>query len=127
MQLHDVWNDGGRAVELVEGGRELSIIVETLFALFNVLLWFYLLVVRPSHFTCPADFHDDGVFHTGHFTCTRKPVGSMDYDGTFGKPERSIVPPGVIRGRIYCTSGSMPVVVSDRAVGCHRGARWQHE
>lgn len=105
----------------------MSVVIETLFALFNVLLWCWILVARPTHFICPLGWHDDGASRDGQFTCTRRPVGPLDWDGTYLRPERSTVPPGQIRGQIYCTGGSMPVVISDRAVGCQRGARWQSD
>jgi hypothetical protein len=89
-------------------------------------LWFALsmlilsagLYFRPHHAQCPERWHHDGVRRSGHFACTRNPVGDPDYDGTFGKPDRSRVPAGEIRGRVYCAYPRFPVVVDERTVQC---------
>lgn len=107
----------------------MSFVVDTVFALLNVFLWCALLIARPTRFVCPRGWHDDGARRDGRLTCTRTPVGPMDWDGTYydgvQREERSVVPPGVIAGRVYCTGGAMPVVVDERVVSCQAGARWQ--
>lgn len=76
---------------------------------------------HPSRANCP-DGHDlrMGIRRSGDFECWSRPVGDPDYDGTFGKPERSVQPGPVYRGRIYCTGGAQPIVVDYRTVGCQR-------
>jgi hypothetical protein len=84
-------------------------------------------VIRPTSARCPEHWHHSGIRPSGDFECTREPVGSKDMDGTWQHPERSVVPPGALQGRIYCTGGTEPIVVTDRAtrsaartVGCQR-------
>jgi hypothetical protein len=76
--------------------------------------------LHPSRAQCPPQWHNNGIRPSGAFDCTRTPVGDPDWDGTHGRPDRSVVPPGRIPGRIYCTGGMHPIVVDDRAVGCQR-------
>ncbi len=75
---------------------------------------------EPQRGGCPAGWHHDGVRRDGRYECVRAPIGSMDDDGTWGRPDRSRVPPGIVRSRIYCTGGAVPIVVSERVVGCQR-------
>lgn len=53
-----------------------------------------------------------------HARCTRRPVGDPDWSWASGRPDRSFVSPGELRGHIYCTHGTRPIVIDDRAVGC---------
>lgn len=64
-------------------------------------------VYRPVRAACPPAWHHDGVRRSGAFECTRSPVGDT-------------WPPGRLEGRIYCTGGTVPVVVTERVVGCQR-------
>lgn len=82
--------------------------------------WF----MHPDHAACPMRWHNNGIRPSGEFECTRNPVGDPDWDGTYWdgvqRPDRSRVPTGELRGRIYCTGGMHPIVVSDRVLGCQR-------
>lgn len=86
-------------------------------------LWLLALssALRPQIAACPAG-HDlrTGIRRDGSFACWPHPVGNPDFDGTFGWPERSVQPLGVLESRLHCTGGARPVVVSDRVVGCQR-------
>ena len=77
-------------------------------------------MIRNDQAHCPPSWHNTGVRPSGNFSCVRAPVGDPRQDGTFGQPDTSVVPPGEIRGRIWCTSGMHPIVVDDRTVGCQR-------
>lgn len=89
----------------------------------SVLILTVAAIYRPETAQCPPRWHNDGVRRSGAFTCVRMPVGDLDFDGTWGRPERSIVPPGLLHGAIYCTGGALPIVIDDRTVGCQRTAQ----
>jgi hypothetical protein len=74
---------------------------------------------QPSSASCP-DGYDlrTGIRRTGWFECWPHVVGDPDYDGTWQRPERGVQPPGILRSRIHCTGGSVPIVVNDHTVGC---------
>lgn len=89
-------------------------------ALLSVVILLIAFAIRPDHARCPERWHNDGIRPGGRFSCVPSPVGDPDMDGTFGRPDVSIVPPGRLEGRIYC---SRPVVVDDRTMGCqHDGS-----
>lgn len=71
-----------------------------------------------SPLPCPKGWHHEGVRPSGEYECIPQPVGP-DWPG-YSFPDRSVVPPGRLRSRIYCTGGSQPVVVDERTVGCQR-------
>jgi len=80
--------------------------------------------VRPRTARCPVGFDlRTGVRSDGRFACWPHPVGDPRYDGTWGRPERSVQPPWVIESQLYCTGGTRPIVVDARTVGCQRRAR----
>lgn len=97
----------------------------------NDLIWLTLIVglfvglvtqcTRPERARCP-DGYDvrAGIRRSGDFECWPRPVGDPDYDGTYGKPERGTQSDAIIRGRIYCTGGTQPIVVDYLTVGCQR-------
>lgn len=74
----------------------------------------------PRAARCPVGFDlRAGIRPSGAFQCWPSPVGDPDWDGTWQRsPDRSTQPGGVREGWIYCTSGSVPIVVDDRAVAC---------
>lgn len=96
---------------------------EFLLALVSLWLIIAAAVYGPTSASCPATWHHDGIRPTGSFQCVRGPVGDPDWDGTWMRPERGVVPPGVLRARIYCTNGTEPIVVNERTVGCQRFSR----
>jgi hypothetical protein len=75
---------------------------------------------RPHRARCPERWHNNGIRPSGFFVCTRNPIGDPDWDGTWQRPDRSVVPAGFLVGIIYCTGGMRPIVVDDRTVGCQR-------
>lgn len=78
-------------------------------------------ILRPRAARCPQGFDlRTGVRADGRFECWPRPSGPLDFDGIWGKPERSVQPEGVIGARIYCTGGARPIVVDERTVGCQR-------
>jgi hypothetical protein len=76
--------------------------------------------LRPTHAHCPPRWHNNGIRPSGAFMCTRNPVGDPNWYWGLHRPDRSTVPPGVLRGHIYCSGGTRPIVVDDRTVGCQR-------
>lgn len=92
---------------------------ELVFGILSALVLVAGMALRPARARCPQGFHNDGVrLETGRFDC-RRPPGKPDWTGT--GPDLGVVPPGTLSGRIYCTGGTSPVVVSERIVGCQRG------
>lgn len=87
--------------------------------------------IRPHHARCP-DTYDlrTGIQPSGRFDCWPHPSAPADWDprngriedwdGTHGKPERSVQSEATLGGQIYCTGGSRPIVVDYRTVGCRR-------
>lgn len=73
---------------------------------------------QPDHATCGAGYWlSTGIRRDGRYLCTRVPVGD-DVRGPDGRVrDRSVVPPGEIRGAIACGSAT-PVVLDERSVGC---------
>lgn len=45
----------------------------------------------------------------------RRQVGGVNYS------DEGDEPPGVLRGKIYCSGGASPIAVNYRVVGCARG------
>lgn len=75
--------------------------------------------LRPSAASCPPgrDLRT-GIRRDGRFECWSAPVGDPDWDGTWGRPERGVQAEDAIGSRIFCTGGSVPIVVDARRVGC---------
>lgn len=101
----------------------------------SMLLLCWSMVARPMTAAC-GEGHDlrTGIRRSGVFQCWPHPVAPAgwnarrfgrieDWDGTFGRPARSVQPAGVITGRIWCGTRS-PIVVraqrdrDARFVGC---------
>lgn len=63
-------------------------------------------IVRPTRARCPEHFWANGIRPNGSFSCLRTPVVESDApaDAELG-------------GWIYCM-GTIPVLVSEHAVGC---------
>jgi hypothetical protein len=95
-------------------------LIEALCSLATAALLLAAMVVEPTRARCPAGWYVNGVKPTGRFECLRVPGGNPLYDGAGGWPNRAIDYPGSLRGRIYCTGGTHPVVVNYRVVGCQR-------
>jgi hypothetical protein len=88
--------------------------------LVSALLLALACLVRPHHARCPASRDlRTGIRRDGRFACWSVPVGDPDYDGTFGRPDRSVQRDDAIEGRIYCGRGEVPIVALDgRGAGC---------
>lgn len=86
-----------------------------------MIIWFIMAILHR----CPPG-HDlrTGVRRDGSFECWPHPTGDDGADGTYGHPLCSTQSNAILRSKIYCTNGTMPIVVSDRIVGCQRGG-WQ--
>jgi hypothetical protein len=97
-------------------------LIEPFFAIVSVLTILVCCALQPTHARCPRGWYlDDGVRRSGVYTCGRDLVGDPNRDGTYGRPDISVKPPGEIWGRIYCTGGSHPIVSDDNVtVGCQR-------
>lgn len=93
---------------------------ETLYAALTLVLQVLAMLVTPARATCPSGHYVNGIRPSGAFSCLPTPVGDPEYDGTYGKPDRSVQPPGELESRIYCTGGTHPVVRDHRTVGCQR-------
>lgn len=81
-------------------------------------------VVRPAAARCSEGFYVNGVRPSGVYECRRAPGGDPLYDGLVGYPDRTVDRPGWYRGRIWCGTGAVPIVVlayrdgDARRVGC---------
>lgn len=89
------------------------------------MLWLvaYLLAHPISARCAPGYDLRTGIRRSGSYECWPHPVAPPgfigrieDWDGTFGRPERSVQPQGVRAGRIWCLT--RPVVVDERTVAC---------
>lgn len=76
-------------------------------------------LVQPTAASCPPgrDLRT-GIRRDGRFECWSAPVGDPDWDGTWNRPERGVQADDAISSRIFCTGGSVPIVVDARRVGC---------
>lgn len=76
------------------------------------------LLLHPTSASCPlgSDLRT-GVRRDGRFECWPTPVAPRgwnaarlgpvtDWDGTYGRPERSVQPPWRGVGRVYCVGGA---------------------
>jgi hypothetical protein len=69
----------------------------------SIFLLCWACATRPTHARCPPDWWINGVRPSGELGC--RPADGRDIE---------------IHSRIYCTGGSVPIVVDDRTVGCTR-------
>lgn len=101
-------------------------------AIMTVLILLVSFITRPKRARCP-DTYDlrTGIQASGRFNCWPHPVAPPgwnyrrdgrieDWDGTFGKAERSLQSEAAIGGKLYCTNGTRPIVIDYRTVGCQR-------
>lgn len=90
--------------------------IEVGLALASVVCLCAAMVAQPQRARCPPRWRNDGVRRDGSFECLRPLVGGVDDQP--GTEDNAVQPPGELLGRIYCTGGSVPVVVDARTVGC---------
>jgi hypothetical protein len=67
---------------------------------------------------CPQGWRHEGIRPSGDYRCKPSLVGG-ERDPA-GGIDTAVQPAGEIGGRIYCTGGSVPVVIDYRTVGCTR-------
>lgn len=93
-------------------------------SLLTIIVLLVSMVTQPTRAQCPRGFVVANVRTSsqfeprGTFTCDRPALGG-DTDVLTGK-STAIVQPGEIKGRLYCTGGSSPIIVDSRIVGCSR-------
>lgn len=115
-----------------------DMLIDIACAWLSVALLCWSAVARPTRAECAPGWDlRTGIRRNGCFTCWQHPVAPRgwdagrfgpiaDWDGTFGRPERSVQPAGVLEGRIWCGTGAIPIVVlawrdrDARRVGCGR-------
>jgi len=92
---------------------------DVLFALVTLVVLITVAVIRPERARAPRGWYVEGVRPDGATTIRQAPPQGC------GEP----VPPNnqpcphapAFESRIYCTNGTLPVVVDDRTIGCQRG------
>lgn len=99
-------------------------LIEYLCTMASLLVICAAMVCHPQRARCPVSWYVNGIRPSGRFECLRVPGGDPEYDGTWGRPNRSIDYPGSIEGQLHCTNGMHPIVVlhdrTARAVACAR-------
>lgn len=69
----------------------------------------------PTSLQCPPRYDlRTGVRRSGEFECWPNVVGNPDYDGTWGRPERGVQPPGIIVLKVWCRASERPVIFEER-------------
>lgn len=93
--------------------------VETLLAIASVLLCLVAVVRHPQQARCPGDWSVMGVRESGYTICTPPPPPNCgEPTGAYQQPCPD--DPRELGIQIYCTGGSLPIVVDSRTVGCQR-------
>lgn len=91
------------------------------FAVGIVVSFFF---VRPERARCPSGWFVEGVRPSGVSHCRRAPPDDpLDWPGNDPRDrgDRDVKPDNaVLPVRVYCTGGSIPIVVDERTVGCQR-------
>ena len=96
---------------------------EILFALVTAVIVVAVTIARPTKATCPAGWYlETGIKPSGVFRCAPDVIGGINDPA--GGIDTAVQPPGAIMSRIWCTNGTMPIVVNHTTVGCQRGG-WQ--
>jgi len=95
--------------------------IDIVFVFISVLVLGVTSITKPSTARCPKGWSlSTGIRRSGDFSCWPAPVGGND-DVLTGR-QTAIQPPGELRGKIYCTGGTEPIVGYDGvSVGCQRG------
>jgi hypothetical protein len=102
-------------------------VIELGTTLLTIIVMLISMATHPQHARCPPGFvvgnirTSSQIEPRGTYTCDRPALGGDD-DVKTGK-NTARPQPGQIRGRIYCTGGTSPIVVADpevRTVGCSR-------
>ncbi len=86
----------------------ITVIESALFALITLAIIVITSIAEPRRVRCPSGWYAEGVRPSGATTCRRAPIND-------------ITPPtGAIDALVYCTGGSLPIVIDHRTVGCNR-------
>ncbi len=84
--------------------------IEIILAVVSAFALAYACVTHPVRFGCPGKMYlRTGVQPDGSFACAM-PSRGEDTPGY----------PGVITGQVYCTGGTVPIVVDAHTAGCMR-------
>jgi len=95
--------------------------IEAALAILSTILIAWSCVSRPTTGACAKGWWlPNGIRENGVYACERVPVGGEHRDERGILHDDSIQQPGKLAGRIYCTGGSVPIITSERAVGCQR-------
>lgn len=95
--------------------------VSALVTLVSMLVLALCAIVRPSKLSCPLSWHVSTVLPSGEFGCARNPASGV-CDAKAGCDDNT--PDPEVRGRIYCSGGSVPIQRGDgQTVGCMRVGR----
>lgn len=90
----------------------INTLVSAALAACSVILISMGVLFAPARLACPiGTYLSDGVSRAGWFVCRRT------LTGTENDAEQ---PPGVLVNKVYCTGGSVPIVINERTVGCTR-------
>lgn len=86
-------------------------------------------VMKPQRAQCPKGWFVEGVRSSGATQCRRELVDDpLDWPGEDrrDRDRRDIKPDNVaLPLQVYCTGGSLPIVVDSRTVGCQMGVHYQ--
>lgn len=93
-------------------------IIDVIFCFLSEVVLLLAFLIRPDHARCPG-WIVEGIRPNGSFYCHPKPVGATEPRDARGLlHDHSTMPPGELRGRIYCTGGQETIVVDFEKVGC---------
>lgn len=91
-------------------------ISDTALLLAYLFIWLGSPIIRPQHARCPRGWYVEGVRESGRTQCRPVPP-VMCGDGSYDPcPQDDRALPL----QIYCTNGTRPIVVDNRAIGCQR-------
>lgn len=82
--------------------------------LLSLALTAYATLTEPQWARCPSSYVVGGVTPDGTYRCVHDLIGDEDAPLAFR-------PPGVAIGRVYCSSGTVPVQVGELGVACRAG------
>jgi hypothetical protein len=98
-------------------------VIDVVVSFFAVMVLLLTVVLCRDHERCPDGWWVEGVRPSGVYDCRHVPVGD-DVRLPGGLVEdRSVQPPGVLDGRIFCVAGSEPRVIDARTVACRKDSR----
>lgn len=90
----------------------MTFLIDMLIGFVSTTVFVLIVSLVPSRATCPRGMVQSmGVTPSGRYVCRFPPVG-LENDAPS--------PPGEVRGMIWCTNGTRPIVVDHKTVGCMR-------